>query len=224
MATERPGGRHVATGGTTLAGSGSGPPAAPDAGTARTEALVGLLLVGLVLLAALWFRSHPAAVFLDRWGTWLFPPDPSGSAWRDIADLKMLPIFIGGSILAAAFVVRRDPRRALACLVAPSVAVLLAEYLIKPLIARRFGGALFFPSGTTTAVGSLAMAWAIAVPRPLRTPVAAVGAVLAGLECAAVTALQWHLPTDALGGVLLGVGTVLVFDGVLHVRHAPRGA
>jgi len=205
----------------TTAPTGSTGSTAP---TARTETIVGLALVVVVLLAALWFRHRPAAVFLDDWGTSLFRPDPHGAFWRHITELRRIPIFVGGSVLAAAVVAGRDRRRALACAVAPALAVLLTEYLVKPVIARRYLGALAFPSGTTTAIASLATAWAIAVPPRLRPPVVAVGAVLVGLACAAVTALQWHLPTDALGGALFGAGVVLVVDGVLHLERGPGGA
>ncbi len=33
----------------------------------------------------------------------------------------------------------------------------------------------------------------------------------------AVTGLRWHYPTDALGGALLGVGIVLLVDGLAHL-------
>jgi len=197
---------------------------APAGSTARTETIVGLALVAVVLLAALWFRHRPAAVFLDDWGTSLVPPDPHGAFWRHVTELRRIPIFVGGSVLAAAVVAGRDRRRALACAVAPALAVLLTEYVVKPVIARRFLGALAFPSGTTTAIAALATAWAIAVPPRLRVAVVAAGAVLVGLACAAVTALQWHLPTDALGGALFGAGVVLVVDGVLHLERGPDGA
>jgi membrane-associated phospholipid phosphatase len=36
----------------------------------------------------------------------------------------------------------------------------------------------------------------------------------------AVIGLRWHLPTDALAGVVLGVGVVLLVDGLLHLRSS----
>ncbi len=36
----------------------------------------------------------------------------------------------------------------------------------------------------------------------------------------AVVVLRWHYPTDALGGIGVGVGSVLVVDGLLHVPWA----
>jgi membrane-associated phospholipid phosphatase len=34
----------------------------------------------------------------------------------------------------------------------------------------------------------------------------------------AVIALRWHYPSDALGGLVLGVAVVVFVDGLLHLR------
>jgi hypothetical protein len=190
----------------------------------RIEALAGAIVVCLVGLAGLWFRSHPGPVFLDHWGFSLVHPANGNHFWQRITELRSVSVLVAGSILAAVVVVSRDRLRALACLVAPTVAVVLAEYVLKPGIGRRFTEVLSFPSGTTTVMGALAMAWILAVPRRIRPVVAAMGAFLVGLECMAVVALQWHYPADAVGGAAFGAGFVVLVDGVLHlvvgaVRH-----
>jgi membrane-associated phospholipid phosphatase len=208
----------------TVTGRGDRTDAAIPGGVApgaRVETTVGGALVGLTVLAALYFRWRPGASVVDHWGFVLVPPDRSG-VWIRITELRTVPFLIGGSVVAALVVAGRDRWRALACLVAPTLAVLLAEYVLKPVIARRYAGVLTFPSGTTTVVASVAAAWALAVPRALRPPVVVVGVVVVVLECAAVVALQWHFPTDALGGAALGAGTVLLVDGLVH--RAPAGA
>ena len=192
-----------------------GPDREGDGG--RAETVAGGIMVGLVLLAALWFRFHPGSVFLDRWVFSLVHPEPHNGTWIRITDLRSVPVLAGGSVLAAVVVVDRDRWRALACLGAPVLAVVLTEYLVKPVIARRYAEVLTFPSGTTTGVASVTMAWVLAVPARIRMPVAVIGAVVVGLECVAVVALQWHLPTDALGGAVFGAGVVLLVDGSLHV-------
>jgi membrane-associated phospholipid phosphatase len=199
------------------------PPTRPRAtaggrtGSGWIEALTGGTLVALVLLAALWFRSHPGQVFFDHWGFSIVHPAPHNTTWIRLTDLRSVSILVGGSILSAVVVVGRDRWRALACLVAPTTAVVATEYLLKPVIARRYAEVLTFPSGTTTVVGSLAMAWVLAVPGRWRPPVAVVGALVVGLECIAVIALQWHYPSDALCGVMFGAGMVLLVDGVFHL-------
>ncbi len=209
--------------------SGTPPPAPDPSGTplpapgpsereaGPVETVVGCIMVGLVLLGGLWFRSHPGPIFLDHWGFSLVHPANGNRDWQRITDLRSVSVLVAGSILAAVVVVTRDRWRALACLVAPSAAVLLSEYVLKPDVGRRYAEVLSYPSGTTTVVGSLAMAWALATPRRYRPVVAVIVAFVVGLECMAVVALQWHYPADALAGAVFGAGFVLLADGVLHL-------
>lgn len=197
----------------------------------RIEALAGAIVVALVGLAGLWFRAHPGPVFLDHWGFSLIHPANGNRNWQRVTDLRSVSVLVAGSILAAVVVVSRDRWRALACLVAPSIAVALAEYVLKPGVGRRFTEVLSFPSGTTTVVGALAMAWILAVPRSIRPVVTAVVVFVVGLECMAVVALQWHYPADAVAGAAFGAGFVVLVDGVLHLlvdavhhAHGPRHA
>jgi membrane-associated phospholipid phosphatase len=46
----------------------------------------------------------------------------------------------------------------------------------------------------------------------------ALGAVVVSLMIVSVIGLRWHYPTDALAGAVLGVGTVLTVDGLVHLR------
>jgi len=186
-------------------------------GSGRGEAIVGVVLVGLTVAAALYFRWRPGPNFLDHWGTSLVHPALSNTWWKHLTYLRSMPVLVGGSILAAVVVAGRDRWRALACLVAPPLAVLLTEYVLKPEIARRYAQVLSFPSGTTTVVGAVTMAFVIAVPGRIRPVVATIGAFLVGLECMAVVALQWHFPTDGLGGAVFGAGMVLLIDGLIHL-------
>jgi hypothetical protein len=183
----------------------------------RGETVAGGIMVGLVIAGALYFRWRPGPIFLDHWGFSLVHPAVGNSTWKRVTDLRTVSVLVAGSILAALIVVARDRWRALACLVAPISAVLLTEYVLKPVIARRYAEVLSYPSGTTTVVGSLAMAWIIAVPTRIRPVMAVIGAFIVGLECMAVIALQWHFPSDALAGVVFGAGMVLLVDGVIHL-------
>jgi membrane-associated phospholipid phosphatase len=194
----------------------------PDIDSGRRETLVGAVLVGITLVAALYFRWHPGPIFLDHWGFSLVHPALSNQIWKDISQLRSTSLLVGGSILSAVIVYQRDRWRALACLLAPSAAVVLTELVLKPEIARRYADVLTFPSGTTTIVSAVAMAFIIAVPRRFRPAVALVAVFVVVLECIAVVALQWHFPTDALGGAIFGPGMVLIVDGVLHMEVGIR--
>jgi len=184
----------------------------------RRETIAGLVLVGITLAGALYFRWRPGPIFLDHWGFSLIHPDLSSTWWKHIIYLRAAPVLIGGSILAAVIVSGRDKWRSLACLVAPTAAVMLTELVLKPVIARRYIEVLTYPSGTTTIVSSVATAFIIAVPKRIRPAVVAVSAFVVALECMAVIAMQWHFPTDALAGAIFGAGVVLLVDGVLHIE------
>jgi membrane-associated phospholipid phosphatase len=60
-----------------------------------------------------------------------------------------------------------------------------------------------FPSGHVTAAASIAIAFAFVVPRRLLPAVAALGACFVVAMGWAVLALNWHYPSDVLGGILV---------------------
>ena len=118
----------------------------------------------------------------------------------------MIAIFLVG--------VLRDWVRAIACAVAPVIAVLIVQDLAKPLVGRHIGmaGGSSYPSGTVAAVAALATAATLVMPRLVRPLVAAVGLLATIGTSVAVIVLRWHYPTDALGGIAVGIGAVLVLD------------
>ncbi|MGD0881410.1 MAG: phosphatase PAP2 family protein [Acidimicrobiales bacterium] len=184
---------------------------------AQKETMAGLIVIGLVGVAALFFHWRPGPTFLDRWGFSWIHPALSNTWWQHITYVRTMSFLVATSILSALVVVTRDRWRALALLFGPFTATMLTEGVLKPVIGRRYAEVYSFPSGTTTLVGAAATAWVIAVPRKIRLAVVVVAAFCAGLECMAVVALQWHYPTDAVAGVAFGAGIVLLIDGVIHM-------
>jgi membrane-associated phospholipid phosphatase len=63
-----------------------------------------------------------------------------------------------------------------------------------------------FPSGHTTAAASIAVAFLIVVPDRLRPLAAVAGAALTGAVGISVVVLEWHYPSDVLGGLLVAAG------------------
>jgi membrane-associated phospholipid phosphatase len=210
----------VAVGGALIA---TGPaPRRRDAGAAGlalAEWLAGAILVAVSIVAAVAVSIHPGPNGLDRWGFRVVPNAHGSAVLVRITDLGSPVVLIAGALLAAV-VVRHDRLRAVSCVTAPLLAALLVEYSVKPLVGRHFEGVLSYPSGSTADVAALATAWAIAVPRRIRPPVIAAGVLVTGAMAVAVTGLRWHFPSDALAGAVLGVGTVLLIDGVLHLWKA----
>ena len=88
--------------------------------------------------------------------------------------------------------------------------------MIKPLVGRLYQGELSFASGSVTVIAAVGTAWVLAVPRRFRVAAAVVGSLGVAIMIVAVIALRWHYPTDALAGIVLGVGVVLIADSGAH--------
>jgi len=173
---------------------------------------------GLLVIAAiggLYFALRPRSQWLDHWIGTVIPL--SRSSWlTGVTWLRYPPVIVVGSALCAVLCVRRDRLRACACLVAPPLALILCELVAKPLVGRTLGGSLSYPSGSTVGAAALATAVVLAAPPGWRMVSAMVAGVYAVWMAFAVVSLQWHYPTDALGGLAFGAGVVLAVDGLLH--------
>jgi membrane-associated phospholipid phosphatase len=188
----------------------------------RREAWVGLVLLGWSLLAGVAVARYPGPNALDHWGFSVVKPSFHSAFLPRITELGSLPVVAAGSILAGLAVFGHDKWRAGACLCGPLIAASLVEWVIKPVVARRYVGVLTFPSGTVTVVAGLSAAWALAVPRCLRWVVISIGTLLVALTVFAVIGLRWHYPSDAIVGAVFGVGVVLTLDGILHLKRRTR--
>lgn len=184
------------------------------------ETALGALLLGCSVVAAALVARHPGPSGLDRWGfamaTPALHPSLHRSLLRTVTDIGNPAVVAGCSIVAAAVALRSDRFRATACLIGPPLAVVLAEYVTKPLVGRYFIGVLSYPSGTVTAISAAACALAVAAPPRLRPGAAAGALVLTALGTYAVLGLRWHYLSDALAGAAMAAGTVMLVDGLLR--------
>ncbi len=185
--------------------------------TGSAEAFAGGILVGWSILGAIAIRSHPQPNAIDHWGFEWFMRSVDSTTLLRATDLGSEAVLAIGSILAALICLHRDRWRALACVAGPFLCAVSVEYVLKPMVGRRFEGVLSYPSGNTADVAALATAWVVAVPARLRPLLLVIGTAAVGAIVVAVIGLRWHYPTDALAGVALGVGVVLLVDGVLHL-------
>jgi len=190
------------------------------------EAVAGVVLVGVSVVAGVMVRLHPGPNRVDRRGFAAIPKSTDSTILHRITDLGLPVVLVATTLLAAALVVRRDRWRAMACVAGPLLTAVLVEYVFKPLVGRRYLGVLSYPSGNVADLAAVATALAVAVPRWLRPAVIAVAAVAVGLMIVAVIGLRWHYPTDALAGAVLGIGVVLLMDGTIHLMalRAPNAA
>lgn len=115
-----------------------------------------------------------------------------------------------GVLLVSVALLRHRPKVALAVALVLSLAPLSAETL-KPLLAHphaRVGvseiTAASWPSGHATAATALVLCAILVAPRRLRPLVATLGAMFAAAVGVSLLILAWHLPSDVLGGYLLG--------------------
>jgi membrane-associated phospholipid phosphatase len=180
--------------------------------------LAGCLVcaVAFAILAVLVHRSgsvqHFDAVLLGHFAERGSRTDSLAAGIVLLGDLgALLPLL---AIACAIALKRHRPRAALAAVFVVAGANLTTQ-LFKSLLAHpRFEallgyeqiGANSFPSGHTTAVASIAIAFAFVVPREWRPAVALIGTGLLVAVGCSVMALDWHYPSDVLGGILVAAG------------------
>ena len=128
------------------------------------------------------------------------------------------------ALLAVAFFVRGPRRTAAAALLL--VGANVSSQVLKPALAHHrdlsdwhsvmpISGEAF-PSGHATAAMSLALAGVLVAPRAYRPAVAAVGLVFTLAVSLSVIVLNWHYPSDVVGGFLLATAWGLVALAVLR--------
>ncbi len=175
--------------------------------------LAGGCVAGLALtwvLAALvpLTHVHDAVVLYDF--TRLDRPIVEVPAKLLLALLEPAFFVVWGIALAGIAISRGRPRVGLAVVLVLVLAPLSAE-LLKPLVAHSHAQVVplyitgaSWPSGHATAV--TALVWcAVLVSAPARRRAVAIGGiVLAAAVGCSLLILAWHMPSDVLGGYLLG--------------------
>jgi membrane-associated phospholipid phosphatase len=180
-------------------------------------------LFAVVFIGGAILRFEPQQNAFDTWGFNLFSHSWQSSFLRTVFYLARGPVTAGAAVLAGLIVWRHDRLRTLACLIGPGLAVVLAE-VCKIIVGRRLVGTLCWPSGSAAAVASTVTAVVIALQGKARWLALGLGSAAVLLEVIALVAYRSHYPSDAVGGVLVGVGSVLLVDAVLHFRRRRRAA
>lgn len=194
---------------------------APDrrrGGTVRPGAAAPLCVAGLcvVALALTWVVAAlvPATHVKDAVALHDFTL-LGGPRVDDVANILVhlldpLPYTLWGLMLVIIALGRQRPRVALAVGLVLGMAPLTAETL-KPLLAHPHawvGGswvsAASWPSGHATAATALVLCAVLVVPQRRRPIVAALGAMFVAGVGFSLLLLAWHLPSDVLGGYLVG--------------------
>jgi len=189
--------------------------------------VAGLCVVALALtwvVAALVPATHvkDAVALYDF--TLLGGPRVDDLANASLHLLDPLLYTLWGILLIAVALGRQRPRVALGVGLVLGLAPLTAETL-KPLLAhphaRVYGSeitAASWPSGHATAATALALCAVLVAPQRLRPTVAVLGAMFAAGVGFSLLLLAWHLPSDVVGGYL--VGTLWIALAVAGLRAA----
>jgi hypothetical protein len=190
-------------------------------GQASAQLLIAATVLGAVVLGGTILALEPGENAVDSWGFTVFPRVFDSPLLSAVADLGRAAVTFGLAVVAGVVVWRRDRRRAIACPLAPALAIGLSE-LLKFLVGRRFEGALCWPSGTAAAVAAVITMVVLVTRGTGRAAAAVVGTVVMASEVVALVSFRWHYLSDALGGVVLGVGCALFVDAVLHRLRRPH--
>lgn len=180
------------------------------------QLVFGMAALAVVALEGALVAHRPVSGTIDRWLQVIVPG--SHASFFVAATWFRYPwvVVIGAAVLAA-LTFRRDRIRAFCCLLGPPLAIVLAEEVVKPLVGRTLGGTFTYPSGSTTGAAALATAAILAAPPRWKRVTAILAVAYALWMMVSVVALQWHFPTDSIGGSLLGAGVVLTMDAAAHL-------
>jgi membrane-associated phospholipid phosphatase len=193
----------------------------------RTRAGVELTIGSLLVLAAvsggLYFMVRPGPVLLDPWVFAALRPVHHSGLLVTVTRLGSPFVVMAAAGAGCLATLRRNWPRAVALLVGPVAAVVVSDWVMKPVVDRTYADVVSFPSGTVTAVAAVATVAVLATPDPWRSLVAALGGTVTVLEAMSVVALRWHYPTDALAGLAVGVGVVLLSDCAARGLATGRG-
>lgn len=180
-----------------------------------------LLLAG----AGGWYLSgHQGYNAIDAWGAHLLGPHFGSPPLNAVAQLgSVLFALVAVAVVALAFALRHEVPRALSWCVGVGVAGALGE-VMKHVVHRDLGGGLLYPSGHVIGVSCWVTVLVLACRGMWRYVALVVGIAAVLATMCAVVALGWHLATDAIAGLAVGCGCVLLADGALVLVSGRRSS
>jgi membrane-associated phospholipid phosphatase len=209
---------------------------------ARRNPMVGLLACAagfaLALVLGYWIDPFPGwdedLLLAVRSAPRTFANDLAFAVERLVSPAAQ----VGWTVLAGllAFWLRR-PRRAFAAVAEVAGTAVLVQLLKIALEHPRFRPgpddpffwhpvAKSFPSGNSAGALAIALAFLLVVPRPWRPAIAAMGAAFTLAVSVCLLVLDYHYPSDILGGWMVALGWCFALDALQHKqnRHAsPAG-
>jgi membrane-associated phospholipid phosphatase len=141
-------------------------------------------------------------------------------------------LFVLWGVALVAFALAQDRLRTAAAVIAVMGFAPLSAELLKPLTAHPHAsvggtvlGAASWPSGHATAVLALVLSAVLVAPRRWRGLVACLGGLYVLGVSASLLILDWHMPSDVIGGLLLATLWMSLALAVLRAaeRRWPPG-
>jgi len=151
---------------------------------------------------------------IDRLGFDAIPDQWSQPFWQHVSHIGSPLAVTVGTLVSAVWAFGRDRHRAVTCVLAPLVAIVSCETVIKPLVGRQLGGSYDYPSGHVTAASAMLAVLVLATPGRWRWVTGCLSAIAAVLVAIAVVASRQHYPSDALAALLFTPAVLLLIDGV----------
>lgn len=193
-----------------------GPARARTGGGNGAATALGVAAGCLLAMALIWALAElvPAVHLRDASTLYHFTlldrPRIDASANLLLELLEPTYFILWSALLVLVALGRRRPRTALAVVAVTALAPFTAETL-KPLLAHPHAtvggvhiGPASWPSGHATAAVALALSAVLVAPARWRAAVALVGGVFSLAVGVSLLILAWHMPSDVLGGYLLG--------------------
>lgn len=187
--------------------------------TRRPAIVIIVLAVVVIVVLGLHYAHHELPGHLDRdldtsIGARLSPDRSVTRILISLGDPPQAALLI--ALVAGAAAVARRWSGVLLTVIGTLSAVTITEVILKPLIDRRSGAALSYPSGHTTAVVSIALAVTILLagarwPRSLavRFMISLAALVTAAAAAISLVAQQIHYATDTIAGTCVALATML---------------
>jgi membrane-associated phospholipid phosphatase len=182
------------------------------------EASIGFAcLVGAVALGV-FLAHHRGQNSLDAWAFARIPYWKHGQLPTTLVKLGSVPALVIGLGVVVFVSGTRDTVRTISCIVGPIVAVVIADEILKPLVARYIAiDESTYPSGTVTVIASVATALVLVTGSRWRVAIAVGSAITVVAVAFSVLVLRWHFLTDVVGGAAVGSGAVLLIDGLAMI-------
>jgi membrane-associated phospholipid phosphatase len=167
----------------------------------RAKLVTGCVLLAGVAIVGWYLSAHTGLNAVDRLAFRIIPNEWTEHPLLFIADFGRT--------------------RVVTCVIAPSLAVVITEYIAKPAVGRTFGGTLCYPSGHMTAVASVMAVFVLAVPPRFRGWAAVIGVIVDSVVGVTLMLLRWHYFTDVCAGASVAIGTTLIVDAIVHYLPLP---